>query len=221
MAKKPFLGLSLTLMAIVLAGCISTPIGDSTLEISTDGIDFVPADSKNENLNEVGGETEVFGVENGSETYVNNDEDMNANNVSNDVNNDNDADELDTEMMGQGGPGEVMCDEPEDHTAFTEHFDYDYYIPECAILYKVKDRASSVRGFFIIENADWGQINEEMVEYFIDVEEKTYEDSGIQEQYANYKLKLSNGGKARVYIEQKETDVYLELRYDYSLEEKE
>ena len=42
--KKCFLGISFLMMVTILAGCISIPIGDSILEISTDGIDFVSDD---------------------------------------------------------------------------------------------------------------------------------------------------------------------------------
>lgn len=69
----------------------------------------------------------MFGVENGTEGNENNSDNM--------INND-DADELDPEMMGQGDPREVMGDGQEDHYAFTEHFDYD--IPECAKLKKIR-----------------------------------------------------------------------------------
>jgi len=59
-----------------------------------------------------------------------------------------------------------------------------------------------------------------MQENFIELEDKAYGDSDLQEQYANYRLKLSNDGKARVDIDQEGTDVRLMLRYDYSPDEK-
>lgn len=65
-----------------------------------------------------------------------------------------------------------------------------------------------------------GQIDDEMLENFIDVEDKTYGDSDLQKQYANYRLMQPSDGEARVYIEQDDTDVFLGLRYDYSPDEK-
>lgn len=142
-------------MVVVLVGCISIPIGDSSLKIFTGGIEFSPADSEDENLNEKGGGTEIFGVENGTE---------------------------DEEMMGLGSPVEIMCNELEkNHTAYTEMFNDDDYIPKCAKLGELRERTSNVRSEFIIENAEWSQIDDKMLENFIDLEDKTYVDSDLQE----------------------------------------
>src|SRR5690625_7630734 len=47
--KKFLLGCCLLITVGLLAGCVSVPIGDSVLEISTDGVEFVPGDNSDTN----------------------------------------------------------------------------------------------------------------------------------------------------------------------------
>jgi len=207
MRNKILLGFSFVLMVFVLAGCISIPIGDSSLEISTDGIEFVPASGEDGNNNEDNDSIfDMFGNDNDNN-------DMNANNDNdfNETNNNDNANDLDTDMMGQGGPGLGTCTEPMDHSTFFKHVDYDIWVPECAALDdRINLKSDYVSGDFEIEQADWEALMDAYADEFNMNPEGDYSNKT-----SDMWTELSNGADLRIQIWQKEEENRTDLRLTY------
>src|SRR5699024_7659879 len=100
-------------------------------------------------------------------------------------------------------------------TQFTKHFDYNFYVPDCAELVNVKTYSDSIYGYFIIEGADWEVVHEEYEAAF-EAEDIYNNNSDFQSKSVEMRVELSGGDYTRVHInENDEGNIELELRYDY------
>lgn len=143
--RKLLLGVTLIIVMSMLAACMSIPIGDSTLKISSDGIDFVPND-KGETNQEDDAETAVD--ENAAEDVAAAENDMtNENGVENDV----ETSDLTNQKIDEN------C-APQDHSDITDSIQGDFYIPQCAEIVEVKKNEGSVTGVLMLEDIDWDEV---------------------------------------------------------------
>jgi len=226
MARKLIFGLSFSLMAFVLAGCITIPIGDNVLEISTDGIEFVSDDSSDENADENNDPSDNSNADNNNNNNNKND-DMNSNNDdangnNDDLNENNDhmnntgeaPDASNITTGGKGGPADSNCEQAMDHTPFTKHVNYDLYIPDCSELKNVQTQSRYIVGYFLLEDADWEEVYEDYMAFYESDGEVTRNESDLQGQEGHLRANLPDDGTSRVSIFQlKDGSVEIQLRY--------
>lgn len=190
--RKLLLGVTLIIVMSMLAACMSIPIGDSTLKISSDGIDFVPND-KGETNQEDDAETAVD--ENAAEDVAAAENDMtNENGVENDV----ETSDLTNQKIDEN------C-APQDHSDITDSIQGDFYIPQCAEIVEVKKNEGSVTGVLMLEDIDW----DEVYGTYIDVlgDQVSSESKEVQSEKGNIKAVFSNNTSANIKLEQKDTAV--------------
>src|SRR5690625_1177431 len=111
--RKIFIAYSFVFI-FLLAGCVSIPIGDSVLEISTDGVNFEEADGEEE----ADSDNEAIGdvlEEAGDEEVISNEEEQEG-----DI-------EENTEASAS------QC-EAHDNSRLTNDLTPSFYIPDCAVL---------------------------------------------------------------------------------------
>ncbi len=204
MKKKLFLGLSMAFMVFVLAGCISIPIGDSVLEITTDGVEFVTSDDAGN-----GDDNNVSMDENNNDDFdMTNDNGENANGNEN-SDGSGQSDSSNDGSMSASSSG--FCTSTEDHSFFTKHVNGEFYIPECAVLTDVKNNDHESDGYFEVPGATWDQVHDAYIEAHGD--QFTKEDVNISGSSAYLQIDFGNETGLRVDINQGEEQVNLFLRY--------
>src|SRR5690625_522673 len=139
--KRLLLSFSFIIMAILLTGCISIPIGDSTLEISTDGIDFVSSDDggKEGDLTVDDGEADDTPEENGEGT----DEPEKV----------DDSADATADTSGSSG----NCDN--DYSELLNELPFELPMPDCAEITNISIRQNTVDSYYVVEG-NWKDIFE-------------------------------------------------------------
>ncbi len=210
MTRKFLLGFSLALLLFVLAGCIKIPVGDGELEISQDGIEFHVDLDENDDAEPQKNDDFDLISNHEMDHDTNNDESEN-------FNNNGDSNAEDAEMMGQGGPGLGVCDEPMDHNEFLVYVNYDYWIPACAEVFDVHPYDDRVVGQFEIhQGANWEAVTYEYMAYLEQEGELTKDeiDDEAEWEWADLEGVLSNGRETRIEIQHQIGD-YVEFHITY------
>lgn len=199
--KKTLIGFSLFAMIILLAGCISIPIGDNVLKISTDGIEFVDGEG---NMDEAAGDEEEDAEEEESDEAESDETDEAESDETDEADETKDADS--SAKSSKSG-----CQE-EDHSSVTDVLVPGFYIPECAVLESVSKDSTSLTAGFSVPGADWKDIFNEYKEYFGDNLDSESENpqSGSGEMYA-YIYPGDDSNYVRIRIDQNEDYVALQI----------
>src|SRR5690625_607271 len=121
--KKALIVFYLFIMISVLAACISIPIGDNVLEISSDGIDFVSGDDESDGDDHSENEASADNDSQNEGVAEQNDESENLNENKEEV-------EETTENEVANADDPVGQCEKQDHSEITDTVDVDLYIPE-------------------------------------------------------------------------------------------
>lgn len=130
-------------MCILLTGCISIPVGDSQLEVTKDGVEFVP--------NEEGDELEDDGSEEADpedvvdpepETVVNGEQE---------------------ESKPVDDQASKSCDE--DYSELTERLKPGFFIPDCTVITSLSMNSKEIVANLLVEG-DWKDLSNAYKEYF-------------------------------------------------------
>jgi len=202
--KKFLLGCCLLITVGLLAGCVSVPIGDSVLEISTDGVEFVPGDNSDTNQdNPLNVESDVEDEPEGNMGDMEEPEEFADNENSEEPEESTNNEEASTITSDR------QCDE-QDYSEVTNNIDVDFHIPECAILLKVTKGDNRIDASLNIEDEDWKTILEEYRDYFGD--EIYSENVDLGGESAELKADFSDGHNADIRIYSREGYVELWFR---------
>lgn len=187
--QKYFLGFYFIVIVSFLAACISIPIGEDTLKISSDGVEFIEGDSnhnENNNNNDNGNNLvidETNNINNDHENNVDNDndgiddEDNNDNNEiidsdlpeNNTDNADNEANSEDhsnndSDNNASASVSPEGC-EVQDHSLAYDEMGGEMYIPECAILTDVNKHDNTITVNYLLEGGEWDKVFTAYEEY--------------------------------------------------------
>lgn len=187
--RRMYQMISLLALSTLLTACISIPIGDQTLEISTDGINMVSNDEKDDTEEDVAAEGE--GKETDGETAEQNDSDGNVTKEKN---------QTDDSQTAAKNCGE------QDYSPIKDDLEPGFYIPDCAVLTSVEKAKSGLYAYFEIEGGNAQEIFKAYQDYFGDKIQSENQNisSGIYEINANE-------GNTLINLEQYEDHVNLRV----------
>ncbi len=179
---------------LFLAGCVSIPIGDDVLKISTEGIEFVEeVDSSLEDIEEEMGEQEVVGQEE-------KDEEQEADPENEEI--DSTASEEDTEEV-------KTCEE--DYSVFLEELPEDFPMPECAVIGNILLDNSRFDGSYHVKG-DWEDTFNFYKEYMGEnIESRNQNPTELDGQLEG----IINGGNMYINISQSENIVEVRVHYRF------
>lgn len=205
--KKFLLAVGFLLFATILAGCITIPIGDDMLEISSDGIQFVPKDDDGSNNNN----NEEYNAN--GEDGLENDPDHNGDSVADNENSQGEAENSegsdesgDNNDANTATPGQEC--EKQDHSAIFDSIGMDLYIPECAVLQNINKSSDTVTATLELEGRDWAEVFDEFVEFANGTDyDITKEDRNIQNESGDLRYSDESGNRTWITVHQWDEDL--------------
>lgn len=217
--KKIFYFSCLLALSLLLVGCMSIPVGDQTLKLSTDGVELVenegeevqenPIEEENPSVDEA--EKAEGDEKQSTEEQVDKEQSVIE----------EDQEDVDKEQADrvQENKGEKEREEKEnrqcveqDLSLLTEELVEDFYIPACAELTNVSKSNQRVDAYVKVEG-DWQETAQAYKKYFGD--RITSENQNISDKAANLIADFGeNDGKAEVRISQDGEFVSMRIIYN-------
>ncbi|WP_058306302.1 hypothetical protein [Gracilibacillus massiliensis] len=201
--RKFLIGLCLFIMTGLLVGCVSIPLNDGVLKMSSEGIEFVNNESDENNS------------ESDETNNVNNESDEQAEQTEETDENTEGSDSVQSEENEEAtSDAKPSACEEQDYSDVTDSIDAEIFIPNCAIINSVNKNSSYVSADFIVEPGDWEEILNEYKEFL--GEKVQGENKNIQSQFVRLDAVLSDEGRSQITIQQDEENVGLSYIHYYS-----
>lgn len=218
--KRFFLSLTLVAVMILLAGCVSIPLGDDVLEISTDGVKLIKGDSDAAG-DEADKTEDVDNDEDGidEEDEVDNEDEVDEEDEGDD---DSDADDDKTSTSGKAqgeveGGSDVTCpdDFNTDYSRIIEEIDHEFYFPECAGVAKM-EKGNTFQFRLLQAGGDYEDLFDEYLDF---AEEPFREDINLTNGTADLRFYLHDIeeeiGSMIINFRQEEDHVRMDFSYRY------
>lgn len=155
--------ISFLALALLLAGCITIPVGEDTVKISANGVEWLTNDEEGqeEAIEDTAEETghEEVAVE--PESTNEQAEPTNQEEETNDEPSEEESNDAST-----GATTTSQCEE-QDHSAMTDHLVPNFYIPECAELTDLSKDKNSLTAHLTVEG-DWQEVFQAYQDFFGD-----------------------------------------------------
>lgn len=218
--KRFFLSLIFVATITLLAGCVSIPLGDDVLEISTDGVKLIKgnSDASGDEADEMEDtddtdEEDEMDEEDGVEDENEVDEEEES-----DEDSDNDEDSASGKVQGEaeGGSG-VTCpdDFNTDYSRIIDEIEHEFYFPECAGVAKMQ-KGNTFTFRLLQAGGDYEDLFDEYLEF---AEDPFKEDLNLTNGTADLRFYLHDVeeeiGSMQINFRQQEDHVRMDFTYRY------
>ena len=155
--------ISFLAMALLLAGCISIPVGEDTVKISANGVEWLTNDEggQEEAVEDTAGETDHEEV--AVEPESTNEQ---AEPASHEEENNDGLSEEESNDSSNEATITSQC-EKQDYSAVTDHLAPNFFIPECAELTDLSKDKNSLTAYLTVEG-DWQKTFQAYKDFFDD-----------------------------------------------------